>query len=124
MDRWQRQELAARARWAAGIVVVALAVVFGTMLVAQADGFQWPNGGQLADHVVVQTPDGSWEVHPARCAPIFEDGSSYGCPDWDGNPGADEAELKALAKRQIAAQWQMQKTLVAFTAALMKVSQP
>jgi hypothetical protein len=47
-------------------------------------GYVWPNGGTLAPHTLIQTPSGEWELHPLRCAPVWEDGSSE-CPDWQGN---------------------------------------
>ena len=64
LHEWE--EVKARARMAVAIGVVAIIVVLGSTLVANAGGWSFPNGGTLTEHSVVERPDGGHEVMPSR----------------------------------------------------------
>lgn len=92
----------------------AIANVFGTVEAPAATqpAFEWPNGGQMAPHAVYQMPNGDYEMMPVRCGPVFEDGSTYGCPDWDGNAGeleTNKLRIMALQKAMLQQIKEMQK---------------
>lgn len=102
MTDWERQEVKARIRFLVGfIVVTAFLIWLMAILSTPARGqhgegqWTWPNSQGLAEHMVIERPDGVLEIHPVRCAPFFEDGSSYGCNSWFEGPGLAQGVSRA-----------------------------